>query len=62
MVNVGERSVAWCGGVHVRFLGLGHTFMVLVESAFTIKDGHSNSSSNSSVSDMMVVLVALATV
>ena len=54
MVNEGWRRVAWWGGVHVRFLGFGHTLMVLVTVvvaldiiALTLPRYNSRSSSDS---------------
>lgn len=44
MVNVGERSVVWCGEVHVRFVGLGHTLIVVViDSAIKVVENEERS-------------------
>lgn len=46
MVNVDERRVVCCGGVHVRFLGLGHMFN-------DVENGQ-NRNKNSNCSNMIV--------
>lgn len=57
IVNVGERSVVWCGEVHVRFLGLGHTLMVVIVSAFKVVEYGRNRNRNNSSGNMIVFVV-----
>jgi len=47
MVKEEDRRVVWYGGDHVRFLGLGHTLMLLVDASallFNLKHEKSKSS------------------
>ena len=61
MVNVEAMRVAWYGGAHVRFLGFGHTLMIVVECALFTVIRHDNmkSSSKKSVGSSFVIVMVL---
>lgn len=54
MMNVGERSVVWCGGVHVRFVGLGHTLIEVVVDC--VENGYRRNNVSISGNMMMFLL------
>src|SRR4051812_504286 len=60
MGNVGERRVVWCGGVHVRLVGLGHTLIVVViDSAIDVVENgpRSRNSDKKKECNMMMCLL-----